>query len=192
MSERFYLLKIQLLDIEPSIWRRFAVPASITLDRLHDVIQIVMGWQDYHLHMFHIGGRQFTEAMEDADFEGEDESVFRLCDFVRNEKQRFRYEYDFGDDWQHELVLEKVQTVPEGYALVLKCLAGKRACPPEDVGGPDGYAEFLEAISNPKHPEHKEYLRWSGGKFKPNFFDTGRVNFELAKYTRWSRPRHNQ
>lgn len=100
MTERYYLLKITLLDIEPEIWRRFVVPARITLDRLHDVIQVVMGWKDYHLHDFGIGKKRYTEYPESKQ-DGFECGKYRLGDLIKQKGRTFRYLYDFGDDWEH-------------------------------------------------------------------------------------------
>ena len=183
-----YELRITLLDTKPPVWRRFAVPGEITLDRLHDVIQIVLGWQDRHLHAFDIDGKRFTEGPEEKE-DGQAEKGHRLCDLVTRAKAKFAYEYDFGDDWQHTVVVERITKVPEGHEAILGCLGGKRRCPPEDVGGTGGYDDFLNTIADRKHPIHKELLRWCGGKFDPDEFDDDAVNLELLKYIRWSRPR---
>jgi hypothetical protein len=141
MNERFYLLKIQLLDIEPSIWRRFVVPASITLDRLHDAIQIVMGWTDSHLHEFTIGNKQYTEYPESKE-DGLACGRYRLGDLIKQKGRTFRYLYDFGDVWEHELVLDESRYFNPELNSELACLDGRRGCPPEDAGGVPGYIEF--------------------------------------------------
>ena len=186
-----YQLKITLLDTKPPVWRRVVVPGEITLDRLHDVIQIVMGWDDYHLHLFKIDGQSYSESPEE-EFEGKKEWTYRLCDLVKTAPSSFGYEYDFGDNWHHRVDVEQISKVPEGYKAVTKCLEGKRHCPPEDVGGTSGYAGFLQVIKDPKHPEHKQLLKWAGGSFDPKQFDVDAVNLELLKYARWSRPRANE
>lgn len=184
-----YIIKISLVGAKPAIWRRFCVPGEITLDRLHDVIQIVMGWHECHLHRFEIDGKRYSEAPEDAEVEGTEEGSFRLWDLVPRTKTKFLYEYDFGDGWTHELTVEQIDDVPKGHHACIGCMDGKRSCPPEDVGGVDGYAEFLAALKNPQHTEHEGYLEWCGGEFDPNAFDLDAVNLELARYARWSRPR---
>ncbi len=194
-------MKVSLKNAQPPIWRRFEVPATLTLDRLHDVIQIVMGWQDYHLHRFRIGDRCFTEYFGD-DLERmeheEDELGVRLIDVIPEEGGKFEYRYDFGDCWDHEIKVEEIKhrAPDERYRMIgilsrLECLEGEGACPPEDVGGIAGYKWFLEAISDPDDPEHERYLKWCGGSFDPDLFDPNAVNLELAKYARWSRPREN-
>ncbi len=189
MSERFYLLKIQLLDIEPAIWRRFVVPASITLDRLHDVIQIVMGWTDSHLHEFTIGNKRYTEYPESKE-DGLACGRYRLGVLIKQKGRTFRYLYDFGDSWEHELVLEESCYFNPELRTELACLDGQRACPPEDVGGVPGYYEFLNALKDPNHEEHESYTEWSGGNFDSERFESESINWELMKYLRWSRDRY--
>jgi hypothetical protein len=189
MNERFYLLKIQLLDIEPAIWRRFVVPANITLDRLHDVIQIVMGWTDSHLHEFTIGNKRYTQYPESKE-DGLVCGRYRLEDLIKQKGRTFSYRYDFGDSWEHELVLEDSRYVNPELRTELACLEGERACPPEDVGGVHGYFEFYNALKDPSHEEHESSVEWSGGDFDSVRFDFESVNRELMKYLRWSRDRY--
>jgi hypothetical protein len=189
MNERFYLLKIHLLDIEPKIWRRFVVPASITLDRLHDVLQIIMGWTDSHLHEFTIGNKRYTEYPEYKD-DGLECGRYRLVDLIKQKGRTFRYLYDFGDSWEHELVIEDSRYFDPELGTELTCLKGERACPPEDVGGVHGYFEFYNALKDPNHDEHQSYMEWSGGNFDSESFDAYIVNGELMKYLRWSRDRY--
>jgi hypothetical protein len=189
MNERFYLLKIQLLDIEPVIWRRFVVPASITLDRLHDVIQIVMGWTDSHLHEFTIGNKRYMEYPESKE-DGLVCGRYRLGDLIKQKGRTFRYLYDFGDSWEHELALEENRYFNPELRTELACLEGERPCPPEDVGGVPGYFEFCNALKDPSHEEHESYMEWSGGDFDSEQFDSESINWELMKYLRWSRDRY--
>jgi len=189
MSERFYLLKIQLLDIEPAIWRRFVVPASITMDRLHDVIQIVMGWTDSHLHEFTIGNKRYTEYPESKE-DGLVCGRYRLGNLIKQKGRTFRYLYDFGDSWEHELVLEENRYFNPELRAELACLEGERACPPEDVGGILGYFEFCNALKDPSHEEHQSSMEWSGGDYDSERFDSESINWELMKYFRWSRDRY--
>lgn len=189
-----YLLTIRLDGIEAEIWRRFVVPGDITLDRLHDVIQIVMGWQDYHPHTFTIGKKRYTENPESKE-DGAREDLYRLVDLIKQKGRTFGYEYDFGDDWQHTITIEDSRFFKAAMQAPLVCLAGERACPPEDVGGVWGYDEFLKALKNPRHAEHGNYKEWiSGhpcyrGTYDSERFDSDTVNCELLKYLRWSRQR---
>jgi hypothetical protein len=188
MNDRCYLLKIRLLEIEPEIWRRFVVPGSITLDRLHDVIQIVMGWTDSHLHEFTIGKKRYTEGPESRE-EGLEESKYCLVELIKQKGRTFSYLYDFGDHWEHELIIEDSRYFDPGLRSSIECLDGARACSPEDVGGVSGYYEFCEVLENPDHEEYKSYMEWSGWKYDSERFDKNAVNLELLKYMRWSRDR---
>lgn len=181
-SAKSYQLRIQLRRVEPPVWRTLRVPADIKLTKLHKIFQAVMGWSDSHLHEFRIGAIRY--GIPDPDFQ-EDNAVTSekravLGDVLKPSISLFLYLYDFGDGWEHEVLIEKAAAVAEGDRPLL-CLAGANACPPEDVGGPYGYAEFLKAIANPKHKEHKRYLRWCGGAFDPAGFDLQAVNRELAR-----------
>jgi len=191
MKERMYLLGIEMIDIEPRIWRRFVVPAGITLDRLHDVIQIVMGWTDSHLHEFIIGKKRYTEYPEYED-DGLECGKYRLGDLIKQKGRSFRYLYDFGDGWEHEIVIEeKNHRNPDG-SMEIVCLEGERACPPEDVGGVPGYYDFCEALKDPSHEDHESCTEWSGGNYDSERFDNDIVNWELMKYLRWSRDRYQK
>jgi len=182
-----YQLKVTLTGSKPPIWRRFSVPGEITLDRLHDVLQIVIGWEDKHLHRFEIDGKAYSEKPEE-EFEGQEEGGCRLGALI-NKRMTFSYIYDYGDDWHHTVVVEKISPVPEKHMAVVVCLSGKNHCPPEDVGGLEGYEEFLEALDDPEHEMHEQYRDWLGAAFDPKAFDVDAVNLELARYARWSRPR---
>ena len=179
-----YQLKVTLMDISPPPWRRIQVKGDITLLKLHNVLQVVMGWEDYHLHQFEIDGISYTRPLPydpiPDELGQEDERRRRLNRMVTSENERFLYEYDFGDSWIHEILVEKILPLdPEMRYPV--CLKGKRSCPPEDVGGPWGYADFLEAIQDPNNPEHEEYLEWAGEDFDPEAFDLDEINRALRK-----------
>jgi hypothetical protein len=189
MSEQMYLLKIRLLDIEPEIWRRFVVPASITLDRLHDVIQIVMGWTDSHLHEFAIGKKQYTENPQERE-DGLECGRYRFGDLVKQKNRKILYLYDFGDSWMHELILEESRYITSRRQNEIFCLDGTRTCPPEDVGGVPGYFELCTALADPGHEDHGRLMEWSGGHYDSEEFDVDMVNWELTKYLRWSRDRY--
>ncbi len=175
-----YQLKVTLDDSKPPIWRRILVLDNITLADLHEIIQRAMGWGNYHLHMFTIGGQVFGDP--DDDETGEigtmNEKRHRLNQLGLHEKAKFSYEYDFGDSWEHTILLEKILPAEKGVHYPA-CIKGKRACPPEDVGGVWGYDDFLEAIANPNHPERKEMLEWIGSDFDPEEFDLDEVNQSL-------------
>ncbi len=173
-----YQFKVTLNESHPPIWRRFQVE-HCTLGELHEVLQVVMDWGNSHLHQFIVNRRCFGEATNDHDMEVEDEDGISLSEiYTGKNTPRIVYEYDFGDSWQHEIVLEKVlEPVPK--VAYPRCIEGARACPPEDVGGIWGYAEFLEAISDPNHADHDEMLEWIGGEFDPEKFSVDEVNKEL-------------
>ncbi len=175
-----YQIKVTLKNSKPPIWRRLLVPSNITLARLHDIIQVAMGWQDYHLHQFTIGGVYYGEPEPDMDWvEVRDERRFHLNQLSPGAK--FVYEYDFGDGWEHVVLIEKALP-PDPERRYPVCIKGRRACPPEDVGGIWGYEEFLKAIQDPKHEEHEEYLEWVGGEFDPERFDLEEVNAALSRF----------
>ena len=178
---QIYQLKITLCDSKPPIWRRFLVPSDMNLAKLHHVIQEVMGWTDSHLHQFKVGNIYYG-ATYPNDFDGapetRDERKARLDMLVSRLKAKFIYEYDFGDSWEHEVVLEKILP-PESGIKYPVCIAGKRACPPEDCGGVWGYDSLLETINDPNHPEHEDMVEWLGGDFDPEAFDAEVVNKAL-------------
>lgn len=182
-SDLLFQLKITLLEIKLPIWRRIQVP-DCTLDDLHEVIQAAMGWENYHLHQFIIGGVRYGMPDPDGLEFGpkiKDESKVLLSEIApKSDKPfRFKYEYDFGDGWLHEIVLEGYPAIENGQKYPL-CLEGSRACPPEDVGGPWGYADFLEAIADPKHERHSELLEWAG-EFGPEAFDAKQTTKAMRK-----------
>ena len=177
-----YQLKIGLEDTSPPIWRRVQT-GDCTLDELHDIIQIAMGWDDMHMYAFVIKGEEYGDPRRGGDVEY-DARVVRLRELVDNGHTRFRYDYDFGDDWRHRIEVEKTLPAEEG-ARYPRCVAGARACPPEDSGGPYGYPYFLDKIEDPKHEEHEEALEWMDGEFDPERFDLEEVNKGLRYLRRW-------
>jgi hypothetical protein len=182
-SGAIYQFKVTLKESDPPIWRRIQEP-DCTLGELHEVLQVVMGWEDCHLHQFIVHGESYGPLdPEDAlwDMEKHDEEEISISQFVKmGRNTRFTYEYDFGDPWQHEIVLEKtLETEPK--VRYPRCVEGAMACPPEDCGGVWGYAEFLEAIADPKHESHEDMLEWIGGKVDPERFDLDGVNRELGR-----------
>ena len=177
---QIYQLKVTLKGSKPPIWRRLLVPSDVTLARLHHIIQTAMGWWDYHLHQFTVGESYFGVPDPDYDdwMDMQDERKFKLNQIAPGEKSRFLYEYDFGDSWEHVILVEKVLP-PQAGATYPVCIKGRRARPPEDVGGIWGYADFLQAIRDPSHPEHEGYVEWIGGEFDPEAFDLDEVNAAL-------------
>ena len=174
---KVYQLKITLKNIKPPIWRRLLVP-DCTLDDLHEMIQVAMGWDNYHLYAFSIAGQEFTRPdMDDGELNMADATATWLTDVIGHEKQKFKYEYDFGDSWDHEILVEAIGEAEAGQQYPV-CVTGKRACPPEDVGGAWGYVEFCQAMADPKHKRHKEFVEWCGER-DPEAFDPEEVNAML-------------
>jgi hypothetical protein len=173
-----YQLKITLDGCQPAVWRRLRVP-DCTLDELHELIQSAMGWHNGHLHEFSAGKERFAMAemdeFGDLDDDAREESTVRLSELVDAGHKKLNYWYDFGDDWRHTIKIEKtLDATLDGDSAV--CLAGAGACPPEDIGGVWGYAEFLEALADPAHERHEELAEWYGGEFDPAAFDVAAVN----------------
>ena len=161
-----YQFKITLIDSKPPIWRRILVN-DCTLDKLHEHIQTAVGWTNSHLHQFEIDGERFgdLELLDDGfeDFDCVDSKKTMVSDIVAKSTKRFvfKYEYDFGDGWEHKVLFEGRSPLEKGKKYPV-CVEGERACPPEDVGGVWGYVEFLEALADPKHEQHKDFMEWSG------------------------------
>jgi hypothetical protein len=176
-TDQVYQLKITMRDIKPPIWRRVQVK-DCSLSQLHDIVQTCMGWTNSHLHAFEIGGEQYSEPDPTGMMETEDERKVRLSLVVAGGIKKFSYTYDFGDNWEHVIQVEKTLPAEPGVRYP-RCTDGKRACPPEDCGGSWGYGDFLEAIQNPEHEEHEDMTEWIGGEFDPEKFDLEEVNAEL-------------
>jgi hypothetical protein len=180
-----YRLHIQLLEVRPAIWRRIEIRANATFWALHVAIQNAMGWTDSHLHDFELpnadGGEPTWIGMPDIDDEEWREVRTdydeRLDRWLHDPGELFNYNYDYGDRWCHEIRIEAIEAAPPRIRYP-RCLAGERACPPEDVGGVSGYETFLEAIADPSHEEHEMYATWIGRKFDPERFDPAKVRFE--------------
>jgi hypothetical protein len=176
-----YQLKITLRGSKPPIWRRVVVPGGITLYELHEVIQLAMGWTNSHLHLFEIDGRQFQALDPELgnEFDSEDETQYQLDEVVDRVKVKFRYEYDFGDSWEHLVVVEKIIPASAKPKLMV-CTAGKGNCPMEDSGGIWGYYQKLAILADPSNPDHEEIKEWMGDEFDALAFDLDRVNKALA------------
>ena len=176
-SNFIYQLKITLIDAHPPIWRRVWIPGNFNLYLLHQVIQAAMGWTDSHLHQFIIDGEFYSLPFED-EVEDLDESLFKLEQIAPSVKRKFVYEYDFGDSWRHQVVVEKILPIDPNEKYP-QCIKGKRACPPEDVGGVWGYETFLEALQDKQHEEHDSYMEWIGGEFDPEELDLAEINQDV-------------
>lgn len=177
-SARIYQVKVTLKGSKPPIWRRLQVRGDTSLGELHDLLQIAMGWEDEHLHIFTIGGTTYGDP-DSAEAEYDEFDV--LLDEVAEEGDTLSYEYDFGDGWVHELKIEKVLD-PEPSASYPRCLAGDRACPPEDSGGIPGYQHKLAVLTDPGHEDYAYIRDWLGEAFDPEAFDMAAVNDELKAY----------
>lgn len=174
-------MKITLEGSKPPIWRRVLV-ADCTLDVLHQIVQTAMGWTNSHLHMFEDGEDRFSDPRFEFDMDGDecDETQVLVSQLVANGCEKFRYWYDFGDDWWHTIKIEKI-VEPKPSDKFPICIKGVGACPPEDCGGIWGYYDFLDAIRDPKHERHDEFVDWAGDDFNPDDFDIEETNAALAE-----------
>jgi hypothetical protein len=171
-------LKVTLQGISPPIWRRLLIPAAMTLRDLHEILQTSMGWHDAHLHDFDIAGKRFGDPATTE--EVENEARMTLDRVHKAGATRFKYNYDFGDDWEHLIVIEA--TVPRAAGQHYPaCVAGKRACPPEDCGGVWGYHHLLEVMADPAHPEHEDMSEWVNEDFDPESFSVEATDAMLAR-----------
>jgi hypothetical protein len=172
-------VRITLADVaDPQVWRRVLIPSAYPLDRVHTVIQATMGWQDSHLHAFRLGDESYAAPDPDDEMGYLDETKFRLGDLVE-EGDRIDYEYDFGDGWEHALVVE-ARTVGQDGIVYPACVAGEGACPPEDCGGSPGFAEFKAVLAGPPSAERDALLQWAGGDYDPIRFDLSAANVAVS------------
>jgi len=175
---KIFEIEIVLEDVRPPVRRVVQVPGDASLAVLHEVVQSAMGWTNSHLHEFEIGGARYgmpDPDWDDGDVAGEAKvKLFRLVGVG----ERLGYVYDFGDNWAHTLLVKEV-IAPEPGVRYPRCASGCGACPPEDVGGPWGYEEFLTVLGDPAHPDHDERTEWAGGPFDPNRFDLDEANQAL-------------
>jgi hypothetical protein len=171
-----YQISVTLEHIHPSIWRRIQVPADVTLFRLHEILQVVMGWENMHLYMFEVDDVHYSEPSPNWDVEDAERTT--LSQVIPGEGFAFYYEYDMGDSWMHQVIVER-ELPGEPDVRYPVCISGERACPPEDCGGPPGYVELLEAIRSSSHERHEELLEWLGKPFDPEAFIVEAVNAAL-------------
>lgn len=178
-GQTVFEFKVTLADVEPSVSRHLLVPGSITLGKLHDIFQASMGWTNSHLHSFEIGAERFG-PLDDDDPEGEiDEAGVSVLSAIGTH-ETFVYEYDLGDSWIHNVVVERVSRLGRGLKHAV-CLGGENACPPEDCGGSRGYRHLLEVLADPTDPEYRDLFDWIGGPFNPTHFDVAEVNVALQR-----------
>lgn len=178
-----YQVKVTLAGSKPPIWRTILIPSTITLEDFHTVLQIGMGWTDSHLHQF-VSGRDIYGTPDsdfDLDFEIKDERKYKISHCLKKEKDKLIYEYDFGDGWEHKIVLDRILPFDKSVPLP-RCMKGKRNCPPEDCGGIWGYQDLLEILQDPTHPEHEEMIEWLGEEFDPDYFDIKEINALFAEF----------
>ncbi len=179
-----YQLKVTLNDVNPPIWRRLLVSPSTTLFDLHDILQLSMGWLDCHLHQFTKGGTRYQppdpkeDKYEDVENPSIDSRKVPLSEVLSKPGDQMEYLYDFGDAWEHEIILEEILPPKTGQQSPF-CVDGARACPPEDCGSTPGYEELVEAMRNPNHPERERFLEWLGEPYDPEKFDPKQVNKDL-------------
>ena len=178
-----YQLKVTLLGTSPPIWRRLLVPSDLTLAQLHDVLQAAMGWQDCHMHEFSVGRRHFGRPSPDDRLMGmppvENERTVRLSSVLGRVGAKAIYTYDFGDSWEHGLLLEK-RLAPDPNTAYPVCTGGQLACPPEDCGGIGGFYDLMDALGDPAHDQHDELLDWVGDDYDPDAFSVDDVNRMLT------------
>ena len=175
-----YDLEVQLRDVEPPVRRRIEVSGAISLEGFHHLIQKLMGWKNAHLYRFEKDGQGYTvfyeeEMMENVDND-KDVTGFKVKDLLQEEGDAMSYEYDFGDGWIHDIRLIRKADQPLGDWELPYCIEGEGACPPEDCGGPGGYAELKKILKDPGHPEHQEMIQWTDGGHDPDAFDVERTN----------------
>lgn len=162
-------LKVTLRSIRPPIWRRIAVKSDTTLRELSPILEAAMGWTGAHLHLFEIGGRRYGQPDPDSGIADEDEAAHTIADVLTSVGAKMRWDYDFGDGWEHDVVVEAIGAADSAVEYPV-CLTGKRACPPEDCGGPWGYGDLLEALGDETNPEHRELVEWAPAGFDPEHF----------------------
>ncbi|MFE2992241.1 plasmid pRiA4b ORF-3 family protein [Streptomyces sp. NPDC059262] len=179
-----HTIKVTLRGSRPPIWRRLEVPSGTTLQQLHHLIQVAFGWEDYHMWAFETPQDRYGTA--DRELGIRSAAAKRLDQVAQHTGDQFGYTYDFGDNWEHDILVEAVEDAEPGTAYP-RCLTGRRACPPEDCGGVWGYEYLIEILADPKHEEHDDRLEWLGldsaDQFDPAAFDLAEVNTALSGYT---------
>jgi hypothetical protein len=184
MTKEIFQIQIALKDFKPKIWRRILIPSDVLLSDFHMIIQISMGWTNSHLHQFIKNRTYYSERMIEDDLWEDMGSVdyekMKISDLLKKEEEKIVYEYDFGDSWEHDIILEKILPVDTDLKHPI-CLTGKMNCPPEDCGGVWGYAGMLQVLKDPNHEEYESYMEWLDEDFDPKYFDKNEVN-EMLRY----------
>jgi hypothetical protein len=170
-------VRITIEDVVPTVWRGLLMPGAVSLAKMHRMFQTAVGWTDSHLHAFTMGNQRYGIHFDDYPEDEIDENEVTVMRAV-GEHRRFSYEYDFGDSWEHTVVVDEVTTSTRGLKFAV-CIDGQNACPPEDCGGVGGYAELLESLADPGHQDHDRAVQWVGDSFDPTFFDLVSVNVAL-------------
>jgi hypothetical protein len=176
-------LKVTLRTVKPPVWRRVEVDSTLTLSELAPLLEAAMGWLGGHLHGFEANGVHYEPPDPDGSFDSPfrrivDERTVTLIEVLPTVKSKMRWDYDFGDGWQHDVVVEAIEPA-DPMALYPVCLTGRRACPPDDCGGPWGYEELLEALDDPDHERHSELTSWAPIHFDPTYFDAGEATDDM-------------
>jgi len=179
MAQNIYQIQISLNGSTPEIWRRIQLKSDTLLPDLHNIIQTTMGWDDSHLHQFIKNKEFYGDPSVDEDFDTIDYRKIKLSAMLKKEKEKFMYEYDFGDGWIHTILLEKILPVDSKTKYPV-CIAGEMHCPPEDCGGVWGYSDLLEILKDPKHEEYGNIIEWLGDDFDPNEFNIELINAFLT------------
>ena len=178
MANTVHQLKMTLRSVRPPVWRRIVVGSDMTLGELARVLEAAMGWMGGHLHVFDADGSCYGTPDPEWGSDDLDENRFLLGQVLPSVGSKMRWDYDFGDGWEHDVLVEKIAGADPGVEYPV-CLAGRRACPPEDCGGPPGYAEFLRVLADPSHLDHDDLRGWAPPGFDPASFDIEGANFAL-------------
>lgn len=178
----YYQLKVTLNGTKPPIYRRILIIPEIKLPKFHYIIQIIMGWTDSHLHQFIIDGQFYGEPHPDDWTEVINYNNIKIKDVLVYPKDKIKYEYDFGDGWEHVITLEKIIESKEEFNI--KCIKGERCCPPEDCGGVGGYYNLLEIINDPRDEEYESMIEWLGDEYDPEYFNIEEINNELEYFNK--------
>lgn len=184
-SERIARIRIRLDHFKPVIWRSVEVPITTSLKGLHDVIQAVMLFEDYHLFEFEADGKRYGIPDPEEHYGGKTRAArnVRITTLIERGIEAFSYTYDFGDNWQHTITIEAVMDADPA-AEYPRFIDGERRAPPEDVGGSTGFEDFLQAMAKPRHPEHRNVITWYGRRFEPDDIDIATITERMAKLAR--------
>lgn len=180
MALTVHTLKVTLRGVRPPIWRRIEVRSEATLAELSVLLEAAMGWLGGHLHAFDVKGVIYEPPDPDGDLfrHAEDETTHPLGEVLPSVKAKMRWDYDFGDGWQHDVLVESIEPTADD-AKYPRCTGGRRACPPEDCGGPWGYHDLLDAIADPRHGRHDELTEWLPADYDPNHFDPHEMTADM-------------